>query len=115
VLEAHDAAVAAVRPGVPASEVDAAARVVLERHGYGDAFVHGTGHGLGREIHEAPRVGRPRPAAPTPCLEAGMVLTIEPGAYLPGFGGARIEDDILVTQSGCDVLTSVPRDFVSFG
>ena len=115
VHEAREAAVAAIRPGVLTSEVDAAARAVLDRHGYGEAFVHGTGHGLGLEIHEAPRVGRPRSDAVTPRLEPGMVVTIEPGAYIPGFGGVRIEDDILVTESGGDVLTSVPRDFVSLG
>lgn len=109
VLEAQQAAIDAVRPGIAASEVDAAARAVLERHGLGAAFGHGTGHGLGLEVHEEPRVTRPQPGAPPRILEAGMVFTIEPGAYLPGWGGVRIEDDVLVTADGCEVLTSVPR------
>jgi Xaa-Pro aminopeptidase len=110
VRDAHRAAIAAVKPGRPASEVDAAARDVLQGHGLGDAFGHGTGHGLGLDVHEEPRVGRRRTDAPDPILEPGMVFTIEPGAYLAGFGGVRIEDDVLVTDTACEVLTSVPRD-----
>jgi len=110
VRDAHRAAIAAVKPGRPASEVDAAARDVLQGHGLGDAFGHGTGHGLGLDVHEEPRVGRRRTDAPDPILEPGMVFTIEPGAYLAGFGGVRIEDDVLVTETACEVLTSVPRD-----
>ena len=110
VREAHRAAIEAVKPGRPASEVDAAARDVLTAHGLGDVFGHGTGHGLGLDVHEEPRVGRRRTDAPDPVLEPGMVFTIEPGAYLAGFGGVRIEDDVLVTETGCEVLTSVPRD-----
>jgi Xaa-Pro aminopeptidase len=110
VRDAHRAAIAAVKPGRPASEVDAAARDVLQAHGLGDAFGHGTGHGLGLDVHEEPRVGRRRTDAPDPILEPGMVFTIEPGAYLAGFGGVRIEDDVLVTDTACEVLTSVPRD-----
>ena len=105
VAEAQLAAIAAVRPGVPASEVDAAARAVLERHGLAEAFGHGTGHGLGLEVHEEPRVGRPVAGLADPPLEPGMVFTIEPGAYVDGVGGVRIEDDVLVTTSGCEVLT----------
>ena len=105
VAEAQLAAIAAVRPGVPASEVDAAARVVLARHGLAEAFGHGTGHGLGLEVHEEPRVGRPASGIADTPLEAGMVFTIEPGAYVDGVGGVRIEDDVLVTTSGCEVLT----------
>jgi Xaa-Pro aminopeptidase len=96
---------------VAASAVDAAARQVLIEHGLGDAFGHGTGHGLGLDIHEEPRVSQPRADSPSALLEAGMVFTIEPGAYVAGFGGVRIEDDVLVTESGHEVLTSVPRDF----
>jgi Xaa-Pro aminopeptidase len=110
VRDAQAAAIAAVRPGIPASDVDAAARAVLERRGLGHAFGHGTGHGLGLEVHEDPRVGRPRPEMPAAVLQPGMVFTIEPGAYVPGFGGVRIEDDVVVTEHGCEVLTAVPRD-----
>jgi Xaa-Pro aminopeptidase len=105
VAEAQLAAIAAVRPGVPASAVDAAARGVLARHGLAEAFGHGTGHGLGLEVHEDPRVGRPVTGLADTPLEPGMVFTIEPGAYVDGVGGVRIEDDVLVTASGCEVLT----------
>ena len=105
VAEAQLAAIAAVRPGVTASEVDAAARGVLARHGLAEAFGHGTGHGLGLEVHEEPRVGRPSSGLVDTPLEPGMVFTIEPGAYVDGVGGVRIEDDVLVTTSGCEVLT----------
>jgi len=112
VSAAQSAAVAAVRPQVDASAVDRAARAVLEQAGLGEAFGHGTGHGLGLEVHEDPRLSRTQAGATPPPrpLEAGMVMTIEPGAYLPGFGGVRIEDDILVTAGGCELLTAVPRD-----
>jgi Xaa-Pro aminopeptidase len=113
VLEAQQAAIAAVQPGVEASAVDAAARRVLERHGLGRAFGHGTGHGLGLDVHEEPRVGKRRQDDPAVRLEPGMVFTIEPGAYLPGWGGVRIEDDVLVTSGGCEVLTSVTRDLLA--
>jgi Xaa-Pro aminopeptidase len=110
VLDAQRAALAAVRPGVETSVVDAAARSVLEEHGLGAAFGHGTGHGLGLDIHEEPPITWPRPDVPSVSLAPGMVFTIEPGAYLSGFGGVRIEDDVLVTETGCEVLTSVPRE-----
>jgi Xaa-Pro aminopeptidase len=106
VLRARERALAAVRPGVPAREVDAAARSAIAEAGYGAFFGHGLGHGLGLEVHEAPAV---RPLSDTP-LEAGMVFTVEPGIYLPGWGGIRVEDDVLVTPDGCEVLTGVPRD-----
>ena len=112
---AQQAAVAAVRPGADTTSVDTAARDVLRQHGLGDAFGHGTGHGLGLDIHEEPRITRQRADVPSLPLEPGMVFTIEPGAYLPGFGGVRIEDDVLVTEAGCDVLTSVPRDLLVLG
>ena len=112
VRDAHAAAVAAVRPGIDASAVDAAARDVLRARGLGDAFGHGTGHGLGLDVHEEPRVGKPRADVPAVALAPGMVFTIEPGAYLPGFGGVRIEDDVLVTATGCEVLTHVPRELL---
>jgi len=112
VRDAQAAAIQAVRPGIPASDVDAAARAVLEARGLGQAFGHGTGHGLGLEVHEEPRVSRPQPDMPEAVLQPGMVFTIEPGAYLPGWGGVRIEDDVVVTEDGCEVLTSVTRDLL---
>ncbi len=108
VVQAHAAAVAAVRPGTRASAIDAAARTVLERHGLGEAFGHGTGHGLGLEVHEEPRIARAVQGLPDAALETGMVFTIEPGAYVAQLGGVRIEDDVLVTSDGCEVLTDVP-------
>ncbi|MDQ3347446.1 MAG: Xaa-Pro peptidase family protein [Acidobacteriota bacterium] len=108
VREAHAAAMAAVRPGARPSEIDAAARDVLTRHGLGDAFGHGTGHGLGLEVHEDPRIAKLPAALPDTPVVPGMVFTIEPGAYVDGVGGVRIEDDVLVVEGGCDVLTDVP-------
>jgi Xaa-Pro aminopeptidase len=110
VRAAQHAAIAAVGPGIDASAVDAAARGVLQARGLGEAFGHGTGHGLGLEVHEEPRISQRRGDAPPVALAPGMVFTVEPGAYLPGFGGVRIEDDVLVTETGCEVLTAVPRD-----
>jgi Xaa-Pro aminopeptidase len=112
VFAAQQAALAAVRPGIEASAVDAAARSVLEDRGLSDAFGHGTGHGLGLDVHEEPRIGRPRPDVAPVTLAPGMVFTVEPGVYLPGFGGVRIEDDVLVTETGCEVLTRVPHGLV---
>jgi Xaa-Pro aminopeptidase len=109
VRDAHAAAVAAVKPGIDASAVDAAARELLRGRGLGDAFGHGTGHGLGLDVHEEPRVGK-RADLPPVTLMPNMVFTIEPGAYLPGFGGVRIEDDVLVTDRGCELLTHVQRE-----
>jgi Xaa-Pro aminopeptidase len=111
VREANASAVRAVRPGIPASDIDRAARAVLESKNLGEAFRHGTGHGLGLEVHEAPRLSRPD-AEPQERLEAGMVFTIEPGAYVEGIGGVRLEDDVLVTPEGCEVLTKVPHDLL---
>ena len=105
VAEAQNAAIAAVRPGVASSAIDAAARSVLARYGLAEAFGHGTGHGLGLEVHEEPRIARPSPRLHDQIVEPGMVFTIEPGAYVPGVGGVRIEDDVLVTDTGCEVLT----------
>ncbi len=106
VLEAQMAAIEAVRPGVTAAQVDAAARRVLTKAGYGAQFLHSTGHGLGLEIHEDPRIGKNSKTI----LKAGFAITIEPGAYLEGFGGVRIEDTVLVTASGCEVLTPTPKE-----
>jgi Xaa-Pro aminopeptidase len=111
VAEAQRAAISAVRPGVKPSAIDAAARNVLRQYGLADAFGHGTGHGIGLEIHEEPRVSRPAPGLPDEPVEPGMVFTIEPGAYIPGLGGVRIEDDVLVTADGCEVLTNCPQLF----
>jgi Xaa-Pro aminopeptidase len=111
VLEAHDAAIKSVRPGARPSEIDAAARQVLAGHGLADAFGHGTGHGLGLEVHEDPRISKLPGALPDEPVVPGMVFTIEPGAYLPGLGGVRIEDDVLVVEGGCVVLTDVPIGF----
>lgn len=101
VLAANAAGVAAVRAGVPSAEVDAAARAVVADAGWAESFTHGTGHGVGLDIHEAPRVG----ATSTDVLEVGDVVTVEPGVYLPAHGGARMEDSVVVTDGGCTVLT----------
>jgi Xaa-Pro aminopeptidase len=105
VAEAQQAAIASVRPGVMASAIDGAARKVLNKYGLAEAFGHGTGHGIGLEVHEDPRIGRLTPRTSDHVVEPGMVFTIEPGAYVPGVGGVRIEDDVLVTDEGCEVLT----------
>jgi Xaa-Pro aminopeptidase len=115
VRAAHEAAIAAVRPGVRASLVDSAARQTLAARGLGDAFVHGTGHGLGLEVHEEPRITKVGSAALDEVLQPGMVFTVEPGAYLAGALGIRIEDDVVVTSEGCEVLTRVPIDPVGYG
>jgi Xaa-Pro aminopeptidase len=106
VREAQAAAIAAVVPGAAAADIDGAARRVLGAHGLAAAFGHGTGHGLGLEVHEEPRISRTVPADER--VQAGMVFTIEPGAYIPGLGGVRIEDDVLVVTGGCELLTDVP-------
>jgi len=106
VREANEAGIAAVRPGAVAGEVDAVCRDVLDQHGYLDAFLHSTGHGVGLDIHEAPSVRR----GSGQVLEPGHVVTIEPGAYLPGEFGVRIEDMVLVTTDGHDVLTNANKE-----
>ena len=107
VLMAQEQGIAAVRPGATAHEVDAAARAVIEKAGYGKYFGHGLGHGIGLDIHEAPRLGVNQSLV----LEAGMVVTIEPGVYLPDVGGVRIEDDVLVTKTGHELLTSAAKQW----
>jgi Xaa-Pro aminopeptidase len=108
VLQAQEAAIAAIRPGVTAASVDAAARKVFKKAGLERFFTHSTGHGLGLEIHEMPRLGRGEETL----LEAGMVVTVEPGLYLDHLGGIRIEDEVLVTSRGGEVLTSASREFL---
>lgn len=105
VREAHDLAIKAVSPGISCRELDAVARNFIAEHGYADYFGHGLGHGLGLDIHEKPTVS-PRSDS---VLEEGMVITIEPGIYIPGFGGVRVEDTVLVTADGCQVLTSADK------
>ena len=114
VREAQDRAIQSVAPGRSRFDIDAAARETLDSYGLGEAFGHGTGHGLGIEVHEAPRIARRRPDvdAGDEAVQAGMVFTIEPGAYVPGWGGVRIEDDVLVTEGGVEVLTTVGSDLI---
>jgi Xaa-Pro aminopeptidase len=106
VLEAQLAAIEVVRPGVAAAYVDRAARNVLKAEKLDDAFVHSTGHGLGLEIHEPPRLGKKEKTL----LQEGMAITIEPGVYLRGFGGVRIEDTVVVTKTGCEILTPTSKE-----
>ncbi len=113
VYDAHQAAIATIRPGVESTAVDTAARSLLEARGLGQAFGHGTGHGLGLDAHELPRITRVRADVASVSLEPGMVFTVEPGAYVPGFGGVRIEDDVVVTETGCEVLTTVPHGLLT--
>ncbi len=105
VRAAQEAGIAAVRPGAQARDVDAAARQVIAKAGYGERFGHGTGHGVGLEIHEWPQIS----SRSDDTLEPGMVLTVEPGIYLPGVGGVRIEDTVLVTSEGAQILTVSPK------
>ena len=107
VLQAHMDAIAAIKPGVLMSQIDAVARKALEKAGLEKRFTHGLGHSFGLEIHESVRLGKGQERP----LEAGMVVTVEPGVYIPGFGGVRIEDDVLVTDSGNQVLTSLAKQW----
>ena len=108
VLEAQEAAKRAIRPGVTAGDVDRAARDVLKRAKLDRYFTHSTGHGLGLEVHEMPRLGKGEKTV----LQEGMVLTVEPGVYWKGLAGIRIEDDVVVTASGSVDLTTAPREFL---
>ena len=114
VLAAHDLAIEAVRPGASRFSIDAAARDELTRRGFGTMFGHGTGHGLGIEVHEDPRVGMRRAddANDDEAVVVGMVFTIEPGAYLPGWGGVRIEDDVVVTETAVERLTTAKTELI---
>ena len=109
VLDAQLAAIAAARAGVAPSRVDGAARRVLGRAGLAKFFTHSCGHGLGLEIHEPPRLGKGQQEP----LEPGMVITIEPGAYLAHYGGVRIEDVVVVTEHGCEVLTPTTKELIA--
>jgi len=109
VREAQQAAVDSVRAGIAVGEVDAAARKVLRKAGLGRYFTHSTGHGVGLEIHESPRVANGQPEI----LQPGMVITIEPGVYFPGKWGVRIEDMVAVTAGGCEVLTPTSKEFLA--
>ncbi len=106
VLEAQMNAAAAVKAGVRASDVDSAARGIIEKNGYGECFGHSTGHGLGLNIHENPRLA----SKVDTVLEPGMVITIEPGIYIKNWGGVRIEDTVLVEENGCRILTKTPKE-----
>ena len=108
VLDAQLAAISAVHPGQEAGKVDQAARKVLKKAGFASYFTHSTGHGVGLEIHEPPRLGKGQ----SDRLQPGMVITVEPGAYVPGLGGVRIEDMVLVTETGHQVLTPTPKELV---
>ena len=106
VLDAQSYAIDSIKPGVLARDVDHAARSYIEKKGFGKYFGHGVGHGIGLEVHENPFINKRSEEV----LEEDMVFTVEPGIYVPGVGGIRIEDMLLVTYDGCDVLTNVPKN-----
>jgi Xaa-Pro dipeptidase len=108
VQAANEAGRAAVRPGIAAQEVDRATRRVIAEAGYGDHFIHRTGHGLGLEVHEPPYIVEGNEEL----LQPGMTFTVEPGVYVPGLGGVRIEDDVVVTPTGAETLTTYPRELI---
>lgn len=108
VKDAHDKALAAVRPGVKLRDIDAVARDCIARQGYGEFFGHGLGHGVGLDVHEKPVVS----FRSEDVVREGMVFTIEPGIYLPGWGGVRIEDMVVATTGGCRVLSRVPKELM---
>lgn len=107
VLEAQLHALDHIKPGMTGREADALTRDIITRYGYGEYFGHSTGHGLGMEVHESPRLSK----LSDDVLQPGMVVTVEPGIYLPGLGGVRIEDDIVITESGIHILTSSSKDY----
>jgi Xaa-Pro aminopeptidase len=111
VLEAQLATLDGIRSGMTGREADRIARDIITKYGYGDLFGHGTGHGVGLEIHEEPRLSKGGDIV----LEPGMTVTVEPGIYIPGFGGVRIEDDIVVTENGVQLLTHAPKNFIVIG
>jgi len=111
VLEAQMHALENLRPGMTGKEADALTRNIIQRYGYSDYFGHGTGHGIGLEIHEAPRLS----VTGETVLQPGMTVTVEPGIYLPGFGGVRIEDDVVITDTGAERLTASPKHWTRIG
>jgi Xaa-Pro aminopeptidase len=110
VLEAQQTAIALVKPGATTKQIDTAARNVIKKAGYEKNFGHGLGHGIGRQIHELPTMGKRAISEP---LKPGMIVTVEPGIYLPGIGGVRIEDDVLITETGSEVLSSLDKSWES--
>ncbi len=108
VLEANEAGLASVRSGIPCVEIDLAAREVLERHGLGDVFTHGVGHGVGLDVHEMPTLGR----RSLESVRENAIVTIEPGVYIEGTAGVRIEDLVVVEESGCRILTHAPKELI---
>ncbi|MEA3471346.1 MAG: Xaa-Pro peptidase family protein [Thermodesulfobacteriota bacterium] len=108
VKNAHDRAIDAVRAGASCKEIDGIARDYIKDKGFGSNFSHGTGHGVGLEVHEAPTVSE----RSTDCLEEGMVITVEPGIYIPGKWGVRIEDTVLVERDGCEIITKMSKDLM---
>ncbi|HIH73215.1 MAG TPA: M24 family metallopeptidase, partial [Thermococcaceae archaeon] len=108
VLEAQKKAVEAAKPGMTAKELDSVARKIIEEYGYGDKFIHSLGHGIGLQVHEWPRVSQQDETV----LKEGMVVTIEPGIYIPKFGGVRIEDTIVITKNGAKRLTKTDRELI---
>jgi Xaa-Pro aminopeptidase len=111
VHESLDLALAAIKPGVPGKDVDSVARQSLTKAGLGETFAHGLGHGLGRVVHDGAGLSQKSDVI----LAPGMVVTVEPGAYLEGFGGVRIEDDVLVTETGCEILTKSTKELLVIG
>jgi len=111
VLEAQMAAIAGIKAGKACSDIDALARDHIEAKGYGENFGHGLGHGVGLEVHEGPRLSKKSEEI----LAPGMVITVEPGIYIPGWGGVRIEDDVVVRDGGCDVLTAAAKELMEVG
>jgi Xaa-Pro dipeptidase len=108
VLKAETEAIQACKPGVRLGDLDLTARRVIDEAGYGEYFTHRLGHGLGIDVHEFPSIHQANDQG----LQEGMVFTIEPGIYLPGVGGVRIEDDVVITKDGCQVLTRYPKELI---
>ena len=110
VLSAQEAGLQAIRAGISGREVDDVARTIIQNAGHAEHFGHGLGHGVGMEVHEAPRLS---PTAPEGPLRAGNIVTVEPGVYVPGSLGVRIEDLVLVGEAGCERLTSLPKQLIT--